>query len=237
MTAIATVSADALGRRLANARRAWWALAPITGLMLTGSAAYELYFAYVSYVLEHTGTTRNTGAESSLVGFILSFDGVFILLVYLAELMSLLAWLRYVWLSLVLVDRLQPGLRRHSPLVTLAGFFVPVASFWIQVRAMNDIGRVADVSRNRPPRISPALPAAITLLFFVALQFSRVVDAVPATTFSDTNDVQQAMLLSSSADIAAFAILLLCDGFMLSVLKGQLRGIAKLKRAPAEADA
>nr|WP_280923357.1 DUF4328 domain-containing protein [Rhizobium halophytocola] len=184
--------------------------------------------------MQHTGTTRNTGAGSGVTQVIVSIDGFYMLLLYLAELMSLLAWLRYIWLSLLLTDRIAPGLRRLSPLATVTGFFVPVASFWIQIQAMNDIARAARRGETQRRPLNPVLPAAITLSLFIALQFSRAVAGIPIDVFSDPNAAQHAMQMSSIADIAAFMLLILCDAFMLSVGRGQARALAKEKGRRSE---
>ncbi|NKN38511.1 hypothetical protein HFC70_19360 [Agrobacterium sp. a22-2] len=86
---------------------------------------YYLYIAFVCYVVEHTGSTANTGADSAIFAALADGARSFDASVLLLGVLEGIAFLYWVWVSVRLSLQALPGSVRYTAFVSVIGFLVP----------------------------------------------------------------------------------------------------------------
>lgn len=223
--------AKSLAGGLAWSRRAWTLAASISGVMLGLSVAFYLYLAFVSYVIEKTGSTFRTGAESPLFQVLLEISGIFDLCLAAFQVLAILFFLRWIWLALTLARRLERGSIRYAPLVAIAGFLVPVANLWMPLFTLIDLEEFAAVRETRSVPALPWHPAGIVLSAILAFGLMRIVNDAPVDGFSDPGASQRLMQIAAIAAIAHMVLLLMSHAYMSLVTPGLELALLELAEA------
>lgn len=225
------IPAKSLAGGLAWSRRAWTLAASISGVMLALSVAFYLYLAFVSYVIEKTGSAFRTGAESPLFQVLLEFSGAFDLCLAAFQVLAVLFFLRWIWLALTLARKLDRGSIRYAPLVAIAGFLVPVVNLWMPLFTMIDLDEFAASRETRSVPAIPWYPASILLSAILAFGLMRIVNDTPVDGFSDPGASQRLMQVAAIGAIAHMVLLLLTHGFMALVTPGLDLAVLELAEA------
>ena len=222
------IPAKSLAGGLAWSRRAWFLTACVSGAMLTFSVGFYLYIAFVNYVIEKTGSTFRTGAESQLFQAMLEFTGPFDLVLAVVQALTLLLFLRWIWLSVRLANAVRRDSVRYSARLAIVGFFVPVANLWMPLFTLIDL---EDFAAERESRAAPAVPwypAGIVLSAILATGLMRLVAAAPTDGFSDPAASQQLMQVAAVGAIAHLVLLMLVHAYMQRLLPGQELALVEL---------
>ncbi|MFC3162386.1 DUF4328 domain-containing protein [Ciceribacter thiooxidans] len=228
MTPSRSLPAPAFARRLGRARRLWEWLALATGALIAVKVVSYLYLAYATYVVERTGSRITAGIDSPAVRTWLSIEPGWDLTVILLGGVLLLFWLRLIWLSVVLAERIAPGSVRYAPSVAVAGFLVPIVSLWMPVYAMSDLG---DVSAREEGRSTGAVqwhPALIVTLTLVSFGLDAASFDISGSAPMDMASARTALHLVAAGGVGKLLLLLVCDGFLRAIRPGQEIALADL---------
>ncbi|GEO85062.1 MULTISPECIES: DUF4328 domain-containing protein [Alphaproteobacteria] len=230
--------AKSLADGLSWARRAWVVLAWLSGSMLVLSVGFYLYIAFVSYVIEHTGSTFRTGADSAAFQVMLNASGVFDLCLTVLEAVAILVFLRWIWLSVVLARAVNRESVRYAPWVAVVGFLVPIVNYWMPLQVLIDLEAFAAAEEERPVSAFPWYPAGMVFCGFLAYGLWQIVNATPVEGFSNPAASQRLMQIAALGAIAHLVLLMLSNAYMRIVSTGQelaLRELAETERLTSAA--
>lgn len=223
--------AKSLAGGLASARRAWTVTACASGTMLALTAGFYLYLAFVSYVVEKTGSAFRTGAESPIFQMVLAASGPFDLCLAVLQLLTILFFLRWIWLSVKLARAIRRDSVRYTPWVAVLGFFVPIANLWMTIHTLKDIEAFSASQEERAPPVFPWYPSGMVLSGVLVLGLWRIVSAAPLDGFSDPAASQRLMQIAAFGAIAHLVLLMLTHAYMHLVLPGQELALRELAEA------
>lgn len=222
------IPAKSLAGGLAWSRRAWFLAACVGGAMLTFSVGFYLYIAFVNYVIEKTGSTFHTGAESLLFQAMLDLTGPFDLTLAVVQAFTLLFFLRWTWLSVHLANAVRRDSVRYSARLAIVGFFVPVANLWMPLYTLIDLEDFSAESESRTAPSIPWYPAGIVLSATLATGLMQIVSAAPADGFSDPAASQHLMQVAAVGAIAHLVLLMLVHAYMQRLSSGQELALVEL---------
>jgi hypothetical protein len=225
------LSARSLALGLTGARRAWNVCAWLSGLMLIVSVGFYLYIGFVSYVIEQTGSAFRTGVESELFQVILTASGVFDLCLIVLVVLTILFFLRWIWLSVTLARAVRRQSVRYSPWVAVAGFLVPIANLWMSLFTLVDLEAFSATQETRPASAFPWYPAGIVLSGSLAYGLGQIVSITPVDGFADPAASQMLMQVAAAGSIAHLVLLMLTHAYMRMVLPGQELALVELTEA------
>ncbi|MBW8321324.1 MAG: DUF4328 domain-containing protein [Arenimonas sp.] len=231
MTQGRIIPAKSLAGGLARARRAWNVTACAVGAMLTLTAGFYLYLAFVSYVVEKTGSAFRTGAENPLFQMVLDVSGIFDLCLAVLQFLTILFFLRWIWLSVTLARAIRRDSVRYTPWVAVLGFFVPIANLWMTTSTLRDIEKFSAGQEERVPPAFPWYPAGMVLCGVLVLGLWRIVSAAPLDGFADPAASQRLMQVAAFGAVAHLVLLMLTHGFMRLVSPGQELALRELAEA------
>lgn len=237
MTQSRITPAKSLAGGLTWARRAWILTACVSGAMLALSVAFYLYLAFVSYVVEKTGSAFRTGAESPVFQTLLDLSGSFDLFLTVFQLLALLFFLRWIWLSVALSRAVRRDSVRYAPWVAVAGFLVPIVNLWMPLLTMVDIEEFAAAQETRPTATLPWYPAGMVLSGILVHGLWQIVSAAPLDGFSDPSASQRLMQVAAIGAIANMVLLMLTYAYMHAVTPGLELALRELAEAQGLASA
>lgn len=237
MTERRITPAKSLAAGLTWARRAWVLTACVSGAMLALSTAFYLYLAFVSYVVEKTGSAFRTGAESPAFQALLDFSGSFDLGLTVFQLLAILFFLRWIWLSVTLARAVRQGGVRYAPWMAVAGFLVPIVNLWMPLLTMVDIEEFAAAQETRPTGVLPWYPAGMVLTGILVYGLWQIVSAAPVDGFSDPSASQRLMQVAALGAIANMVLLMLTYAYMHAVTPGLELALRELAEAQGLASA
>ena len=225
------IPAKSLGGSLTWARRAWNVTAFASGAMLALTAGFYLYLAFVSYVVEKTGSAFRTGAESPLFQMVLAASGPFDLCLALLQFLTILFFLRWIWLSVRLARAIRRDSVRYTPWVAVLGFLVPIANLWMTICTLRDIEEFSAGQEERSAPAFPWYPTGMVLSGVLVLGLWRIVSAAPLDGFSDPAASQRLMQIAAFGAVAHLVLLMLTHAYMHLVLPGQELALRELAEA------
>ncbi len=231
MTQSRITPAKSLAGGLTWARRAWVLTASVAGAMLALSAVFYLYLAFVSYVVDKTGSAFRTGAESRVFQTLLDLSGSFDLCLTVFQLLTLLFFLRWIWLSVTLSRAVRRGSVRYAPWMAVAGFLVPIVNLWMPLLTMVDIEEFAAAQETRPTAVLPWYPAGMVLSGILVYGLWQIVSAAPVDGFSDPSASQRLMQVAAFGAIANMVLLMLTYAYMHAVTPGLELALRELAEA------
>ncbi|MBA3040607.1 MAG: DUF4328 domain-containing protein [Alphaproteobacteria bacterium] len=231
MTERRITPAKSLAAGLTWARRAWVLTACVSGAMLALSTAFYLYLAFVSYVVEKTGSAFRTGAESPAFQALLDLSGSFDLGLTAFQLLAILFFLRWIWLSVTVARAVRQGSVRYVPWMAVAGFLVPIVNLWMPLLTMVDIEEFAAAQETRPTGILPWYPAGMVLSAILVYGLWQIVSATPVDGFSDPSASQRLMQVAALGAIANMVLLMLTYAYMHAVTPGLELALRELAEA------
>lgn len=237
MTERRITPAKSLAAGLIWARRAWVLTACVSGAMLALSTAFYLYLAFVSYVVEKTGSAFRTGAESPAFQALLDLSGSFDLGLTVFQLLAILFFLRWIWLSVTLARAVRQGSVRYAPWMAVAGFLVPIVNLWMPLLTMVDIEEFAAAQETRPTGVLPWYPAGMVLTGILVYGLWQIVSAAPVDGFSDPSASQRLMQVAALGAIANMVLLMLSYAYMHAVTPGLELALRELAEAQGLASA
>lgn len=231
MTERRITPAKSLAGGLTWARRAWVLMACVSGVMLTLSVGFYLYLAFVSYVVEKTGSAFRTGAESPLFQAMLEVTGPFDLSLAVLQALTILFFLCWIWLSVRLANAVRRDSVRYTPWMAIVGFFIPVANLWMPLYTLIDLEDFAAESESRAVSSIPWYPAGIVLTAILAFGLMRIVGDAPVDGFSDPAASQRLMQVAAVGAIAHLVLLMLTYAYMHAVSPGLELALRELAEA------
>lgn len=237
MTERRITPAKSLAAGLIWARRAWVLTAGVSGAMLALSTAFYLYLAFVSYVVEKTGSAFRTGAESPAFQVLLDFSGSFDLGLTVFQLLAILFFLRWIWLSVTLARAVRQGSVRYAPWMAVAGFLVPIVNLWMPLLTMVDIEEFAAAQETRPTGVLPWYPAGMVLTGILVYGLWQIVSAAPVDGFADPSASQRLMQIAALGAIANMVLLMQTYAYMHAVTPGLELALRELAEAQGLASA
>ncbi|RCW27459.1 uncharacterized protein DUF4328 [Ciceribacter lividus] len=228
MTTSRSLPAPAFARRLNRARRLWEWLALATGVLIAVKVVSYLYLAFASYVVERTGSRVTAGIDSPAVQAWFQIEIWWDITVILLGAVLLIVWLRLIWLSAVLAERISPGSVRYAPWVAVAGFLVPIVSLWMPVYTMSDLGNVFAREEGRSTDAFPWIPALIVTLALVSFGLDAASFDISGSAPIDMASARTALHLAAAGGAGKLLLLLACDGFLRAIRPGQEIALADL---------
>lgn len=228
MTTSRSLPALAFARRLDRARRLWEWLALATGVLIAIKVVSYLYLAFASYVVERTGSRVTAGIDSPAVQAWFQIEIGWDITVILLGAVLLIVWLRLIWLSVVLAERISPGSVRYAPWVAVAGFLVPIVSLWMPVYAMSDLGNVSAREEGRSTDAVQWHPALIVILALVSFGLDAASLDISGSAPIDMASARTALHLVAAGGVGKLLLLLACDGFLRAIHPGQEIALADL---------
>ncbi len=228
MTPSRSLPAPAFARRLDRARRLWEWLALATGALIAVKVVSYLYLAFASYVVERTGSRVTAGIDGPAVQAWFSIEVGWDITVILLGAVLLIVWLRLIWLSVVLAERISPGSVRYPAWMAVIGFLVPIASLWMPIYAMSDLDEFSTREEGRSAVPLPWYPAAIVVLTLVSFQLDSAGFGVSGAAPTDMASARTVLHLVAAGGVGKLLLLLACDGFLRTILPGQEIALADL---------
>lgn len=228
MTPSRSLPAPDFARRLDRTRRLWEWLALATGALIAVKVVSYLYLAYATYVVERTGSRVIAGIDSPAVRTWLSIEVGWDITVILLGAVLLIVWLRLIWLSVVLAERISPGSVRYAPWVAVAGFLVPIVSLWMPIYTMSELGDLSAREEGRSAAPLPWYPALIVTLTLVSFRLDAASFDISGAAPIDMASARTALHLVAAGGVGKLLLLLACDGFLRAIRPGQEIALADL---------
>lgn len=213
--------------------RAWTATALVSAGLLVLSTLFYLYIAFVSYVLEHTGSNAHTGADSPVFAVLMRVAGPFDLVVAALAVLNTAFFFYWLFLSVGLARAIEPASVRYPPWTALLGFVVPIVNLWMPIYTLVDLDDFAARQEARSTARFPLLASAMMLCCVVALTASNRTSQASNAGVADFAAGQSLMQLASAGAIANILLLMLVQVFMHRTKPGQDIALAKLAAAEA----
>ncbi|WP_416798356.1 DUF4328 domain-containing protein [Ciceribacter azotifigens] len=228
MTPSRSLPAPAFARRLDRARRLWEWLALATGALIAVKVVSYLYLAFASYVVERTGSRVTAGIDSPAVRTWFSIEIGWDAAVILLGAVLLIVWLRLIWLSVVLAERIAPGSVRYPPWMAVTGFLVPIVNLWMPVYTMSDLDEFCAREEGRSTAPFPLQPALIVTLTLAAFRLDAASFDISGSAPMDMASARTALHLVAAGGVGKLLLLLVCDGFLRAIRPGQEIALADL---------
>lgn len=199
--------------------------------MLGASVLYYLYIAFVCYVVEHTGSAANTGADSAIFDVIDAAARPFDASVLLLSVVKGVVFLYWIWVSVRLALQTLPGSVRYTAFISVMGFLVPVANIWMPLFTLIDLEEFSAVQGETPTDGFAKLPGLLTTLGLVYGGLSPVVSSMPDDISTDLAAAQAMMQTAAVFSITGILLMMVSFTFLVKVKPGQDIALAKLAAA------